>query len=246
MKNRYYTVVSPIRVFVHAGHSASNSYVGSSRVITTVMKAQNARKGDEIHALVGGTFLVRKGTAYEIDLKPAKPVFEKSYGFSQPWQIMEAYAKAGRAVEQDAPKLTADYRAARDKAGKKLPELHEQVIERTKSPEYDHLAGAVGKALAKAETHGVEYRWSMRDINAYGGASSSIKADGFGLEFYVFEDFRIRAKIPVSHYNGDPQATEGVLGENYLLWISPEEAEDRIAALVSDAFDAERSPAPAP
>lgn len=170
--NRYYRVVGDrgFQVYRHFGHSASNSYVGASRVINTVMEAVNVKAGDEIHVLVGGTFLVEKdGLVSEIALKPPKPVFEKTYGGDSAADIMAARAKHGLATEVVAPPRAPDYGAARRRTdANKLPDLHPEIIRRVDSPEWSEMAAAVGSAV---ESMGADPVPSVkgRDIDAYGG-----------------------------------------------------------------------------
>jgi hypothetical protein len=117
--NSYFEVAQPFRIFRHIGVSASNSYVGASRLFATVMEAINARPGDEIHTLVGGTFLIRDGGIGPISLRAPKPPFEKSYGARESdTTIMKRYVQEGLAAEIPQPAGNIDYVVARERVHK--------------------------------------------------------------------------------------------------------------------------------
>lgn len=87
------------------------------RSINTCMHGINAQPGDQIHCLVGGTYLVRAdGETSEISLRPPKPILEKTYGIPQmPLMQMEDYAKVGWASKIEKPSADVDYREARER-----------------------------------------------------------------------------------------------------------------------------------
>jgi hypothetical protein len=61
MSTRVFQVEEEFRIYRLAGMFASNSYYGSARISMAKNEAVNARPGDEIHVLPGGTFLSRPG-----------------------------------------------------------------------------------------------------------------------------------------------------------------------------------------
>lgn len=80
--NNYYKVVKPIDAHQHDGWEQTNAYYGSSRISKAKFKPVKLNKGDEIHSLVGGTFVVKKGEGHQARLeKPEdKHPFERSNG----------------------------------------------------------------------------------------------------------------------------------------------------------------------
>jgi hypothetical protein len=63
--NHYYQVVTPFAVEVLVGHRRSNVSIGTSNVLASIYETITVRPGDELHCLLGGDFLVRKGEAFE-------------------------------------------------------------------------------------------------------------------------------------------------------------------------------------
>jgi len=124
--NKYYEFDEAIRWFRAIGHSASNTYIGSSRAIDTVYEPTTINPGDQVHALLGGTFVVRAdGTVEEGKFKLPKHLFEKSYGIRQSdADLCDLMAKAGRCREIEKPAAKADYNAPRKAYdANKLPDL---------------------------------------------------------------------------------------------------------------------------
>jgi len=75
--NKYYKVQKDHEVEAHGGSVATNSSYGSSRIYKQKRDKITAKKGDEIHDLVGGRFLVKKGkTTHELHNKMHKDPFE--------------------------------------------------------------------------------------------------------------------------------------------------------------------------
>ena len=65
--NVYYDVKSQFKVIALAGHTGSNCYIGRSRILQAQYEDVTAKRGDQIHILVGGKFLVRAdGTVREL------------------------------------------------------------------------------------------------------------------------------------------------------------------------------------
>lgn len=180
--NSYFNVGNGrgFRVFRHLGTSASNCYVGASRAFLTVMEAINARTGDEIHTLVGGTFMVRDGVVSPISLRAPKPLFEKSYGGHDPDSVvMKRYVKRGLATEIPAPSGKFDYAAARERVfNNHLRELHPEIVHVENSPEFVELNSVVQEFAADLVRSGLACEIKAADINAYGGPRFDLVADG--------------------------------------------------------------------
>lgn len=148
--NKYFTVEKPFRIYRHVGHSASNTYIGRSRAINTVMEARNAKAGDEIHALVGGTFLVRGGETWEISLRPPKPLLEKSYGGASAQSMLAGQTGLVREIPKGTSE--ADYSGSRKAIEANiLPELHAVIIHVELSPEAELLEALFHEARDAAE-----------------------------------------------------------------------------------------------
>lgn len=196
MKNLYYSVNSPLMAFKHIGQSASNTYIGSSRSINTVMETIILDKGCELHSLVGGLFLVRDGIASPVSLLPPKSVLEGLNGREEV-RILLGYIKSKRISATDTP-TQVDYRGARRIVSEnRMPDLHPAIIRSDHSPEFillrECLTGEVS-ALRK-ESHTLD--WSMKDISAYGWPQATLNIDGEKIEFCIYPDLTIRMILPV-------------------------------------------------
>lgn len=124
--NRYFEFDEPVRWFKAVGLSESNTWIGSSRVFDTVYEPTTVNPGDVVHALVGGTFLVRKDGQVETGrFNLPKSILEKTYGMRTTDQNrLEAMAKAGRCREVPQPSRKHDYNSARKAVdANKLPPL---------------------------------------------------------------------------------------------------------------------------
>jgi len=60
-ENTYHKVTKDHTVSAHGDRESTNHHYGSSEIFRRKQKPVTAKKGDEIHDLVGGRFLVRKG-----------------------------------------------------------------------------------------------------------------------------------------------------------------------------------------
>lgn len=58
--NRYFRVRSQFPLEAKVGTRPANVWIGAARALETTYSTVIARRGDEVHELVGGTFLVRK------------------------------------------------------------------------------------------------------------------------------------------------------------------------------------------
>lgn len=172
--NSYFAIEKPIRVFRHVGHSPSNTYVGASRAITTVKEAINARYGDVIHALVGGTFLVRDGEVFKISLRQPKPLLEKNYGIHiSDKAFMEGYVKSGYAkeVSKSVGLSSQQYNEAGQKvSNNRLPELHQEIIHVEDSPFLARLKTVLFSSEEEAGEIGLPFSITgISDVGCDGG-----------------------------------------------------------------------------
>lgn len=115
MGNSYYEFDKPVRWFKAVGTSVSNTSIGSSRCIDTVFEQTLANPGDTVHALFGGSFLVRKdGSVEEGRFRLPKHIFLKTYGPPElDTDILERLAKRGACHQVPAPANRVDYGAPR-------------------------------------------------------------------------------------------------------------------------------------
>lgn len=196
MNNRYFKVVSPFRIWRQVGTSPSNSYVGSSRMITVVKEARNAIAGDEIHALVGGVFLVRGDQCWEIALgAPKDSPFEKSYGVYGPAELLSQ--QKDLVEELPGPSVKPDYGATRKAiSGNRMRDLHPAVIEVEPSPDMlrlrELITGLVGELGLSAGD------WKGSDINAYRGAMQTLTLDGNTCQLQIGAKGMIIVDMPDS------------------------------------------------
>lgn len=110
--NRYYRVKAATPVWIKTGWKGSNCYYGSSQIFQATYAEATAKRGDQIHKLVGGTFLVRKdGTVAECQLsKPIeKSPFEKNYGGTWAPELPATLVE----IAQTAASRPASYRGAK-------------------------------------------------------------------------------------------------------------------------------------
>jgi hypothetical protein len=128
-RNHYYRVTQRFPVLVRVGHRESNTYFGASMVLGVVYRQVIAKPGDEIHALVGGTFLVTAKQAHEATMHiTEKHPFEKVY-----FPVVEQWPLASLA-EIPAGRKVASYRAD-------LPRLSGAAAGRVLSNGVDALVG---------------------------------------------------------------------------------------------------------
>jgi hypothetical protein len=80
--NRYFRVRRQFPLEAKVGARPSNVWIGASQVLQTTYATVTAKRGEEVHQLVGGTFLVRRSgevlevqtrrrEAFEVMLHPA-------------------------------------------------------------------------------------------------------------------------------------------------------------------------------
>jgi len=225
--NRYFEIVSPVRIYRHVGRSESNTWIGRSRVINRVSRAENARPGDQIHALVGGTFLVRGDEVHEIFLWRPKHILERG-GSPSAVSTMERYAKAGRARETDAPIMKPDYGAGRKKGEVDLPPLSPDVVEIEPSPELQVLKEDVESAVAALEREGFDGKIKFRDMDAYGWPSAKVAFGEREFRVLIYSDFGVRI----------------FEGRDFLADLRPEECESGIVAALRERLAAGSQPSP--
>jgi hypothetical protein len=127
-QNAFYRVEEPLLVLKHRGSCTSNDHNGASMIMRLVKEAVLAKRGDEIHALIGGCFLVTKaGVVSEFSLRTRGGVFERAHGgFTRDQEILAALAKAGSMIEIEGPTQRLNYR--QNPADEKFEHLHNEVI----------------------------------------------------------------------------------------------------------------------
>ena len=167
--NKFFKVEKPFRVFRHFGTSASNSYVGASQIFNTVMEGVNTRPGDEIHALVGGTFLLRGNEICELSLVASEAAFEKTYLGTTDAEKLAGRIKHAEVVSIAEPKTKPDYTTARNKASANmLRDYFPEVVNIEPSPrmvELEHMVRT--RFLERLDEYGVAYTAKSTDIDAW-------------------------------------------------------------------------------
>lgn len=178
MNNKYFRVESPFRVWCNLGHSDSNTHIGRSRVINVVKEARNAIPGDEIHALVGGTFLIRDDAAWEVSLSAPKSVLEKTYLLRPDWAELP---NDPRVAEILAPTRTADYNAIRSAvSANRMRPLHPQVIDIEPSPEMVRVRALIAPSTSALREEGRAFKVAESDIDAYHSSRIRLTIEGVG------------------------------------------------------------------
>lgn len=165
--NKFFAVEKPFRIWRHVGTSPSNTWIGSSRSINTVMEARNSEPGDQIHALVGGTFLVRGKEAWRISIRAPKPILEKSYGgyesdafvLARRTDVLSEIPQPADKIDYNAPRLAIE--------ANRLRELHPEVIEVEPSPGMELLKAMVGRYAEELSAAGRKFSVKAEDVNAY-------------------------------------------------------------------------------
>jgi hypothetical protein len=182
--NSYFRVEQPFRVFKHFGMTETNASYGSSRIHAVVLEAINARPGDEIHALAGGTFLRRGNDLFELSLHAPKPPFERGSRFETDAERLTRSIQRELVSTIPPPTRQFDYRTARESVSRnQLPDRHAQVIHRDDSPEMLQLRTLLTDFVKRLRDHegpnGVEIELS--DIDAYRGPKAKISFREFNI-----------------------------------------------------------------
>lgn len=164
IRNTFFRVEKPFRIYRQFGRSESNTWIGRSRVVSNVYHALNVQAGDELHALVGGLFVAdsRDGQpdAAPARLAPPKPPLEKNYGSMSDEDVLRRLARQG--VVREIPRSEArvvDYPAARSAAQKELPERHPEVVELMPSPEMVEFRATVAAFALGLDELGARMSW---------------------------------------------------------------------------------------
>lgn len=164
IRNTFFRVEEPFRIYRQFGRSESNTWIGRSRVISNVYHALNVQAGDELHALVGGLFVAdrRDGLpdAAPARLSAPKPPLEKSYGSATDEEVLRRLARQGVVREiQRSEAREIDYPAARAAAQRELPERHPEVVELMPSPEMAAFRGTVAAFAVGLDELGAKMGW---------------------------------------------------------------------------------------
>jgi hypothetical protein len=152
-QNAYYRVEQPLLVLKHRGSCTTNDHIGASMMMRLVKEAVLAKPGDEVHALIGGCFLVAKdGGVSEFSLRMRGGAFERTHGgFTRDQDILASLAKAGRMVEIEAPVQKLDYR--QNPANEQFAHLHDEVIWTENSPLFNQMKSAFPASVSVLRNH---------------------------------------------------------------------------------------------
>jgi len=192
--NRYFEFDEPVHWFRKIGTSASNTYVGRSQVLDTVYQLATIEPGDQVHALVGGTFVARAdGRVEEGVFRLPKHIFEKSYGpMDSDAAFLARVAAAGRCREIAAEQAyKPDYGALRKKGYPELPP-HMGSLDRRNEAQPSPLLGLLSAAAWEAGL--------PQAVEAEGGRISFLEvgSEPMSTECFLRIDLPGRQKIVVS------------------------------------------------
>jgi hypothetical protein len=85
-KNTYWRVLEPFEVWVLAGHRPGNAYYGAAQLYEPLWKKMEVYEEDQLHALVGGLFLIQNETDHVFKEprieKPEWAPFEKKRDYN--------------------------------------------------------------------------------------------------------------------------------------------------------------------
>lgn len=144
--NRYFLFKKPVRWFKALGHADSNAYYGASRIIDPVYAQALIHPKDTVHALCGGTFLVRADGSVESGrFRLPKPPMEKTYGLAmRDSDILEKMTALGQCTEIKPPAGSFAYAASREAANRQFPAYTGCVVQdgAVTSPGLDQLMRA--------------------------------------------------------------------------------------------------------
>lgn len=152
-QNAFYRVEKPLLVLKHRGRCTTNDSVGASGMLRLVKEAVLARPGDEIHALIGGCFLVDKtGGVSEFSMRTRAGAFERVHGrFVPDQELLASLVKSGSLTEIEGPTQKPDYR--QNPADEKFEHLHNEVIWTEHSPLFDKMKSAFPESVSVFRDH---------------------------------------------------------------------------------------------
>ena len=108
--NSYFKFTARVKVPTAGASIPTNCWYGAARVHTTALVMTDAVPGDELHQLVGGTFLVKKkgGACFEVKRQVVDALGE-STPTTFPWSAVQP-------IEQSVAMRVARYRREARKA----------------------------------------------------------------------------------------------------------------------------------
>jgi hypothetical protein len=167
--NHYFEFDKPVRWFRAVGSSPSNTWFGASRMIDTVHEPSRIERGETLHVLVGGTFLVRADGSVESGrLRLRKPAFEKEYGIPLTDERIGAMmAASGRCHEVEAPTRKIDYNKSREAASaNRMPDGMGEVMQGkfAPSPLIEDILRACQIADMGAAVAAAGAKWVQSDV----------------------------------------------------------------------------------
>lgn len=152
-QNAFYRVEEPLLVLKHRGSCTTNDHNGASMLMRLVKEAVLAKPGDEIHAMIGGCFLVTKtGDISEFSLRTRRGAFERAHGgFTRDQDILASLAKVGSLSEIEGPTQKLNYR--QNPANEKFDHLHDEVIWTEHSSLFDKMKTAFPESVSVFRNH---------------------------------------------------------------------------------------------
>jgi len=153
-RNAFYRIEEPLLVLKHRGRCTTNDYIGASMMLRLVKEAVLAKPGDEIHALIGGCFLVTKaGDISEFSMRTRGGAFEHSQGgFTRDQDILASLVKTGCMSEIEGPTQRLNYR--QNPANEQFENLHDEVIWTENSLLFSKLRSAFPESVSVFGDHG--------------------------------------------------------------------------------------------
>lgn len=135
---KFYQVLEPFRIYRQKGISLSNTWVGRSQAYNNIYDVLNAKPGDRIHDLPGGTFIEigdGDGDGRVFTLTAPKHIFEKSYGFVSDSRLLDDMAKSGRVKVIPDPGGNPNYVGWRNASSVDMGPLRQELDVIEASPE---------------------------------------------------------------------------------------------------------------
>ena len=200
--SKFYQVQEPFRIYRQKGISLSNTWIGRSQAYNSVYDVLNAKPGDRIHDLPGGTFIeIGDGDGRVFTLKAPKHIFEKSYGFISDSRLLDDMVKTGHVKVIPDPGGKPNYVGWRNASSVDLGPLRKELDVIEASPELQAFRRDVLPEIKDWIGDGMVTQFDHDDRPVV-GAVIELEDGKFVLEWLFRPDFyRIRphgADAPVA------------------------------------------------
>lgn len=207
----YFEVVRPFRYYRQMGITESNTWIGRSQAFDNVYDVLNAKPGDVLHDLPGGTFLMDgEGKGWRIALMAPAPLLEHSYGANPEAEKMKHLEASGALVSIPKPDKALDHPRIREEAGRKFPPLSKALNVLEASPELvQYRAGPKKLLTSRREDLVLTDFDSFRDLTV-GSVVEDENGDKARLAWLIAKDVLV-----VSPVKGRPSLFEPLYGKHF-------------------------------